>query len=187
VGGAGRLRGMGLDEVLRCLAEADGERRRPKLCGGRYLAVAYGDGFGLDVSRLRELGAGEFEVRGGASSFYDALDLLAGGLLAASGESAGELLDRLDDDGAADDGTPLAGIVSPGRRLLARVLLGYGGPMGLVTGRFAEDFYLGGALDEVPDGRFVLLASAAPPNQEFAPGVLELGRGEGDGGGPVGA
>jgi uncharacterized protein len=185
--GTGRLHGMELDEVLRCLAEADGERRRAELCGGRYLAVAHGDGFELDVSRLQELGAGEFEVSGGASSFYDALDLLVGDLVAAGGGSAEELLDRLDDDGAADDGTPLAEIVSPGRRLLAMVLLGYGGPINLVTGRFAEDFHLGGALDEVPDGRFVLLASAAPPNQEFAPGVLELGRGEGDGSGPAGA
>jgi hypothetical protein len=124
-----------------------GERRRAELCGGRCLAVAYGDGFELDVSRLQELGAGEFEVSGGASSFYDALDLLVGGLVAAGGGSAGEVLDRLDDDDAADDGTPLAGIVSPGRRLLAMVLLSCGGPMDLVTGRFAGDFYLGGALD----------------------------------------
>lgn len=160
--------------MLRCLAEADGGRLRPGLCRGRYLAVAYCDGFELDVARLRELGAEEFAVRAGASSFYDALDLLVDDLLDTSGESAEELLDRLDDDGAAGAGTPLAGIVSPRRRLLASVLLGHGGPMDLVTERFGEDGYLGEVLEAVPGGRFVLLASAAPPNQEFALGVLEI-------------
>ncbi|MGY0061632.1 hypothetical protein ACWY4P_34705 [Streptomyces sp. LZ34] len=168
---------MDLDEALRCLAEADGDRRRPDLCGGRYLAVAYGEGLELDVSRLRARGAEEFAARGGAGSVYDALDLLVDDVVAATGDSAEELLDRLDDAGPVnDDGPPLADIVSPRRRLLALLLLGFGGPMDIVTERFDEEHYLGGALAALPDARFVLLASAEPPNQEFALGVLDLGR-----------
>ncbi|WP_345575777.1 hypothetical protein [Nonomuraea rosea] len=172
---------MDLNEALHCLAETDGDRCRPELCGGGYLAIAYGEGLELDVSRLRARGVEEFAARGGAASLYDALDLLVDDIVAASGDTVEELLDRLDDDGPAkDDETLLAGIVSPRRRLLALLLLGFGGPMDIVTERFEEEFYLGGALADLPDARFVLLASADPPNQDFAFGVLELGHGEGE-------
>ncbi|MGP3975886.1 phosphoribosyltransferase [Streptomyces sp. 8N114] len=169
---------MDLDEALRCLAEAEGDQRRPELCGGRYLAVAYGEGLELDVSHLRARGVEEFAARGGAASFYEALDLLVDDFLAATGDTAEDLLDRLDDAGPAnDDRPPLADIVSPRRRLLALILLGSGGPMDIVTERFKEDSYLGDALADLPHARFVLLASAEPPNQDFALGVLELGGG----------
>ncbi len=168
---------MDLDEVLHRLAEADGDRRRPELCDGRYLAVAYGEGLELDVSRLRIRGVEEFAVRGSASSVYDALDLLVDDFLADAWETAEELLDRLDDAGPAEDDGPLGDIVSPRHRLLALILLGAGGPMTIVTERFEEDPYLGGILADLSGARFVLLASADPPNQDFALGVLELGAG----------
>ncbi|NBM14866.1 hypothetical protein [Streptomyces sp. GC420] len=63
---------MDLDEVLRCLAEADGDRRRPGLQGGRYLAVAYGEGLELDVSHLSALRAEGFAERGCAASLSGA-------------------------------------------------------------------------------------------------------------------
>ncbi|MEU5097986.1 hypothetical protein [Streptomyces sp. NPDC020996] len=168
---------MDVDEALRRLAEADGDRRRPEWCGGRYLAVAYGENLALDVEHLRSLGAERFAARGAAASLYDALDLLADDLVAATGEPVEDVLDPLEDDvSPAGDVPPLSEIVSPRRRLLALLLLGFGGPMDLVTERFEEEHYLGDALAQVPGARFVLLASAAPPHQEFALGVLELGR-----------
>ncbi|GAA4325931.1 hypothetical protein BJY14_006152 [Actinomadura luteofluorescens] len=170
---------MDLDEALRCLAEADGNRRRPELCAGPYLAVAYGEGLELDVSRLRAQGAEEFAARAGAASVYDALDLLAVDVVAATGDTVEELLERLEEDGPMDDGAPLTGIVSHRRRFLALLLLGFGGPMEMITARFEQDPYLGDALTDLPGARFVLLASADPPNQDFAFGVLDLGGGGG--------
>ncbi|MCO6006872.1 hypothetical protein NE236_17945 [Actinoallomurus purpureus] len=49
--------------------------------------------------------------------------------------------------------------------------------MDMLTERFEQDPYLGGALTDLPGSRFILLASADPPNQDFAFGVLELGGG----------
>ncbi|MGI5346648.1 hypothetical protein ACQEU8_00335 [Streptomyces sp. CA-250714] len=137
---------------------------------------AYGEGLELDVSHLRARGVEEFAAIGSAASLYEALDLLVDDFLAATGDTAGELLDRLDDAGPVKDDWPLlAAILSPRRRLLALILLGFGGPMDVVTDRFEEEFYLGGALADLPGARFVLLASADPPNQDFTLSVLELG------------
>ncbi|MEV0660748.1 hypothetical protein ACIBI3_11730 [Actinomadura luteofluorescens] len=167
---------MDLDEALRCLAEADGNRRRPELCAGRYLAVACGEGLELDVTHLRAQGAEKFAARAGAASVYDALDLVAVDVVAATGDTVEELVERLEDAGPMDDdGAPLADIVSPRRRFLALLLLGFGGPMEMITERFERDPYLGGALADLPGARFILLASADPPNQDFAFGVLDLG------------
>lgn len=175
---------MDLPGVLRCLAGADADPCRTAPRTGRYLAV---------VSFPEPLGDGEtyraedsILYDGEHASLHDALDRLAFHVAELTAEADLEDLlaafrSELDRGemgepgrGPAKQSAWIAGIDSAERRLLAYVLLGAMGPMNLVTEDFADDPYLGAALTHVEDARFVLLASAAPPNQDIALGVLEL-------------
>ncbi|MEV0086944.1 ankyrin repeat domain-containing protein [Saccharopolyspora sp. NPDC050642] len=173
---------MDPEEVLRCLAEADAGRLRPELCNGHYVLVEYTgehDHTPFDEDELDdefddfEDDEDEDELEyavgmavGDASSMYEALDLLA---------------NRIDDveDPEEHDQTeyrhPEAGVVeSPGRRLVARLLDGDFGAMGVVTTGFWNDPYLGRALIRFNGARFAFLTSAAPPHQELAYAIVEL-------------
>ncbi|WP_433179863.1 ankyrin repeat domain-containing protein [Actinoallomurus sp. CA-150999] len=161
---------MDIDEMLRCLIEADSERLRPELCDGRYAAVLYDeeaspeldDEFDDDDDPLHA------EVVGEASSVYDALDHVANVFCDFGEDTTEEILDEYEDEEELD------GIRTAGRRLLAITALGYMGPMDIVTDDHWNDHYLGKAPVLFPGARFVFLASAAPPHQEEAYAVLEL-------------
>ncbi|WP_407285084.1 ankyrin repeat domain-containing protein [Streptomyces sp. BP-8] len=178
---------LDLDAALRCLAEAEEDRRRPELCRGRYVVVAYEQGArdedfdedcddeGLDEDAEEALR--DVAVLGEAASLYDAFDLLAPGIVESfECDDAAEALEVLLDgrEETAEDRRRLAPIRSAERRLVASVLLGYAGPMDTETGRLSQGLYVGAAPLLFPGARFVFLSTAAPPHQEMAYGILEL-------------
>ncbi|CDR04713.1 ankyrin repeat domain-containing protein [Streptomyces iranensis] len=217
---------MDLDELLRCLAEAESGELREELTGGRYVVVQYNpEGTYFDDADLAELfgapapapapaptaGAefeeledeedAPFDVIGVAPSLYEALDLLGDELpdeewlteldeeewaaeaaefgedvFGTAAESAGSADDPDGSDG--EEGNEwlglLRGIQDPRRRSVVQLLCGVLGPMDFLTEEFAKDVYLGGVAIRLPGARFVMLASAAPPNQEVAFAILEL-------------
>ncbi|MCN9244048.1 ankyrin repeat domain-containing protein [Streptomyces sp. RY43-2] len=145
-----------------------------------------------------------FGVVGIAASFYEALDVLGEELgcdeetLAELDEEL-DLEDDEDDEDFEDDeggmdgqegqddedghadahrGSERAAVLtrirSPRRRAVAHLLIGGFGPMDVVWEDFEEDVYLGHVAAHLPGARFVMLASAAPPNQELAFAILEL-------------
>jgi ankyrin repeat protein len=147
---------MDLEEALRCLAEADAGPG-----DGRYAAISYSpDG----------------TLSGETTSIHAAFDLVAEHLITfAGGEDPAELVARLADfDDGLVDRLRVMGIPSPARQLVAAVLMDAAGPMRIVTDEHWRDYYLGEGPLAYPGARFVLLASAEPPNQEFATGILEL-------------
>jgi uncharacterized protein len=165
-----------LDDVLRCLADADAGRLNPDLCDGRYVAVTYDD---VEESSNLDEALAELPVaswRREASTLYEALDLLADHVVEVTGEDEPqELLARLTElDEELVDELREAGISSPPRQLLAAMLMDAGGPVDIVTEQHWCDAYLGESPLLYVGARFVFLASAAPPNQDFAVGILEL-------------
>ncbi|WP_345438811.1 hypothetical protein [Actinoallomurus vinaceus] len=162
---------MDIDEMLRCLAEADSGRLRPELCDGRYAAVLYDP----DEPSLEE--DDEFwdedepfygHVVGEASSVYGALDQLASEFAGYDADTTEEILEEYEDVDELD------GIQTAERRLLALSALGCLGPMDIVTDDHWNEHYLGRAPVLFAGARFVFLASAAPPHQEEACAILEL-------------
>src|SRR5947208_12989900 len=95
---------MDIDEMLRCLIEADSGRLRPELCDGRYAAVLYDedaspeldDEFDDDDDPLHA------EVVGEASSVYDALDQLANAFSDFDEDTTEEILDEYKDEEELD-------------------------------------------------------------------------------------
>jgi hypothetical protein len=153
---------MDVDEMLRCLAEADSGQLRPELCDGRYAVVV----FNPDGACLEE----ESQVVGEASSVYGALDELANAVICDHYES-----DLIQDVLAEREDAPaLPGIQTEKRWLLAQFALGLLGPMDVVTEDHWSDPYLGQVSLLFTGARFVFLASAAPPNQDEAHTILEL-------------
>ncbi|MER6010547.1 hypothetical protein [Streptomyces bluensis] len=147
-----------------------------------------------------------FDVIGTAPSFYQALDLLGEALgcdeeLAEldeeewAAEMAAELgMDVADEDeedeeesedgqGVADSNSELMAVFksirAPQRRAVVHLLCGYFGTMNFVTEDFEQNFYLGHVARRMPGAQFVMLASAAPPNQEVAFAILSLRPGDG--------
>ncbi|MER8161692.1 ankyrin repeat domain-containing protein [Streptomyces sp. NPDC094472] len=234
---------MDLDELLRCLAEAESGELREELTGGRYVVVQYDpEETVFDDAALEELfgvptpGTGaaapdavedldatedtdeesedeEFEDEDGAwfsligvaTSLYEALDLLGDelpdeeglteldeeewaeeaaefGAHVFSADVFGAAADAEDgEEGGESDGEEgnewlalLSGIRDPRRRSVVQLLCGVLGPMDFLTEDFEEDCYLGHVATRLPGARFVMLASAAPPNQEVAFAILEL-------------
>ena len=147
---------MDLEGALRCLAEADAGPG-----DGRYAAVSYGP---------------EGTLSGETTSIHAAFDLVAEHLIEFAGdEDPAELVAMLADfDNGLVDQLRGMGITSPARQLVAASLMDAAGPMRIVTDEHWRDAYLGEAPLAYPGARFVLLASAEPPNQEFAVGILEL-------------
>ncbi|MFI1850629.1 ankyrin repeat domain-containing protein [Streptomyces sp. NPDC020480] len=163
---------MDLNDVLRCLREAEADRRRPELCGGRYVAVAnryaHDDATPLPLDLFDGLDDEEGEEGeecdilaglGEAASVYDALDILASAALDEVGDPPDE------DDMREADLERLNGIGSPEHRALACLLMGYEGAMEVDTSAGAGWF---------AGARFVFLSTAVPPNQEADYGILEL-------------
>ncbi|WP_262702519.1 MULTISPECIES: ankyrin repeat domain-containing protein [Streptomyces] len=211
---------MDLDELLRCLAEAESGELREELTGGRYVVVQYNpEGTYFDDADLAELfGApapgtgvtdedGEefedeedayFDVIGVVPSVYEALDLLGEELpdeewlteldeeewAAEAAEFGEDVFGTAAENAGRTDGSDgeegnewldlLRGIRDPRRRSVVQLLCGVLGPMDFLTEEFAKDVYLGGVATRLPGARFVMLASAAPPHQEVAFGILEL-------------
>ncbi|AEM83000.1 ankyrin repeat domain-containing protein [Streptomyces violaceusniger] len=225
---------MDLDELLRCLAEAESGELREELTGGRYVVLQYDpEETVFDDAALAELfgapapGTGtaapdavpvpdatedtdeesedeEFEDEDGAwfsligvaPSLYEALDLLGDELpdeedlteldeeewAAETAEfGAHVFVTAAEDEGVKADGEEgnewlalLRGIRDPRRRSVVQLLCGVLGPMDFLTEDFEEDCYLGHVATRLPGARFVMLASAAPPNQEVAFAILEL-------------
>ncbi|MBO3679796.1 ankyrin repeat domain-containing protein [Streptomyces sp. NEAU-YJ-81] len=234
---------MDLDELLRCLAEAESGELREELTGGRYVVVQYdSEETVFDDADLAELfgvpapGTGaaapdavedpdaiedtdeesedeEFEDEDGAwfsligvaTSLYEALDLLGDELpdeddlteldeeewAAEAAEFGAHVFgaevfgaaaeDEDGEEGGEGDGEEgnewlalLRGIRDPRRRSVVQLLCGVLGPMDFLTEDFEEDCYLGHVATRLPGARFVMLASAAPPNQEVAFAILEL-------------
>ncbi|MFI8990815.1 hypothetical protein ACIG63_38405, partial [Streptomyces antimycoticus] len=249
---------MELDELLRCLAEAESGELREELTGGRYVVVRYDpEETVFDDAALAELfgvptpdtgaaapdavedpdaiedtdeeyedeGSEEeeyedededgarFSLIGVAPSLYEALDLLGDELPdeeglteldeeewaeeaaefgahvfgadvigaateAKDGEEGGEAGGEAGGGAEGEEGNEwlalLRGIRDPRRRAVVQLLCGVLGPMDFLTGDFEEDCYLGHVATRLPGARFVMLASAAPPNQEVAFAILEL-------------
>ncbi|MEV0201136.1 hypothetical protein [Nonomuraea sp. NPDC050691] len=185
---------LGLQEVLRLLAEADSGRLRPDLRDGRYAAVVHDqdgdlldddlDDADLDDTDLDDTGPGDdapedgeplcARVIGEATSIAAALDLLAGEVTSFDAGEPEEMLEEMEEEYEDEMPQVVGEIRSPGRRLLALVLAGYAGPLNIVTDRGWRDHYLGRAPLLFPGARFVFLASAAPPHHEEAYAVLEL-------------
>ncbi|MFJ2197943.1 ankyrin repeat domain-containing protein [Streptomyces violaceusniger] len=238
---------MDLDELLRCLAEAESGELREELTGGRYVVVQYDpeetvfdDGDLAELFGVPAPGTGaaapdavedpavedsdaiedtdeefedeEFEDEDGAwfsligvaTSLYEALDLLGDELPdeedlteldeeewaaeaaefgaevfgAAAEDEGGEGEGEGDGEGDGEEGNEwlalLRGIRDPRRRSVVQLLCGVLGPMDFLTEDFEEDCYLGHVATRLPGARFVMLASAAPPNQEVAFAILEL-------------
>ncbi|WP_421108068.1 ankyrin repeat domain-containing protein [Streptomyces sp. NEAU-S77] len=195
---------MDLDELLRCLVEAESGELREQLTGGRYAVVQYDyDEMSFDDADLAKFfgapapaDAGEtdeedededgasFALIGVAPSVYEALDLLGEEL--PDEESLTELDQEEWAEEAADFGADvvaegkdewvarLQGIRGPRRRSVAQLLCGVLGPMDFLTEEFEDDPYLGHVTARLPGARFVMLASAAPPHQEVAFAILEL-------------
>ncbi|MES4901112.1 MULTISPECIES: ankyrin repeat domain-containing protein [unclassified Streptomyces] len=160
---------MDLNDVLRCLTEAEADRRRPELSGRRYVSVAnryaHDDGAPLPLDLFDGIEDEEGEEcsilagLGEATSVYDALDILASAVLEEVGDPPDE------EDMREADLRRLDGIRSPERRALACLLMGYEGAIEVDTS--AGPGWLAGA-------RFVFLSTAVPPNQEADYGILEL-------------
>ena len=196
---------MDLDEVLRCLVEAESGELRKELTGGRYAVVQYDpDEWTFTEADLAELfGApapaaedtdeededededgASFALIGVAASVYEALDLLGEELpdeeelTELDQEEWAEEAAHFGADVVAEDGdewvAQLQGIRDPRRRSVVQLLCGVLGPMDFLTEEFEEDPYLGHVPARLPGARFVMLASAAPPNQEAAYAILEL-------------
>ncbi|SEC99094.1 hypothetical protein [Streptomyces melanosporofaciens] len=243
---------MDLDELLRCLAEAESGELREELTGGRYVVVQYDpEETVFDDAALAELfgvptpdtgaaapdavedpdaiedtdeesGDEEYEDEDGAwfsligvaPSLYEALDLLGDELPdeeglaeldeeewaeeaaefgahvfgadvigadvigaaaeAEGGEEGGEAGGKADGEEGNEWLALLRGIRDPRRRAVVQLLCGVLGPMDFLTEDFEQDCYLGHVATRLPGARFVMLASAAPPNQEVAFAILEL-------------
>ncbi|WP_039939181.1 hypothetical protein, partial [Streptomyces himastatinicus] len=190
---------MDVDELLRCLVEAESGALREELTGGRYAVVQYDpDELTFTEADLAELfGApapadaeetdeddwdededgASFAVIGVATSVYEALDLLGEEL------PDEEELTELDQEEWAEEAAEfgkdewadrLQDIRHPRRRAVAQLLCGVLGPMDFLTEEFEQDPYLGHVAARLPGARFVMLASAAPPHQEVAYAILEL-------------
>ncbi|MEY7972206.1 ankyrin repeat domain-containing protein [Saccharomonospora xinjiangensis] len=184
---------MNLEDILRCLVEADTGQRRAELCGGRYVVVEYTGDFephdldDLEEDLLEDEGDSLGAVTGEASSLYDALDAVAAAFADRYDDDPDELVgeyrdsdvDELDYEEWLDENdlpfVPLLReIRSPRRRILAYVLLGYHAPMDLVEENFTDDHYLGRAVVRFPGARFRFLLSAAPPHHEEAYAIVQL-------------
>lgn len=160
---------MDLNDVLRCLREAEADQRRPELCGGRYVSVAnrytYEDGAPLPLDLFDGIDDEEspecslLAGLGEAASVYDALDILASAALDEVGDPPDE------DDMREADLQRLDGIRAPEHRALACLLMGYEGAMEVDTSAGAG-WFAGASL--------IFLSTAAPPNQEADYGILEL-------------
>ncbi|NUP40676.1 MAG: ankyrin repeat domain-containing protein [Streptomyces sp.] len=160
---------MDLNDVLRCLKEAEADRRRPELCGGRYVSVAnryaYDDASPLPLDLFDGVDDEECEEcdiltgLGEATSVYDALGILASTVLDEVGDPPDE------EDMSEADLQRLEGIGSPEHRALACLLMGYEGAIDVDTSAGAGWF---------AGARIVLLSTAVPPNQEADYGILEL-------------
>ncbi|MGY0060996.1 ankyrin repeat domain-containing protein [Streptomyces sp. LZ34] len=160
---------MDLNDVLRCLKEAETDRRRPELSGRRYVSVAnrysHDDASSLPLDLFDGIDDEEGEecetlaALGEATSVYDALDILASAVLDEVGDPPGE------DDMREADLQRLDGIHSPAHRALACLLMGYDGAIDVDTSAGAGWF---------AGARIVFLSTAVPPNQEADYGILEL-------------
>ncbi|MEV5986329.1 ankyrin repeat domain-containing protein [Streptomyces sp. NPDC052051] len=84
--------------------------------------------------------------------------------------------DHADAHRGSGEAAVLARIRSPRRRAVAHMLIGSYGPMDVVWEDFGEEenVYLGHVAAHLPGARFVMLAEAAPPNQDVAFAILEL-------------
>ncbi|MDX3227576.1 ankyrin repeat domain-containing protein [Streptomyces sp. ME19-01-6] len=160
---------MDLNDVLRCLKEAEADHHRPELRGKRYVPVvnryAYDDATPLPLDLFDGIDDEEGEEcsilagLGEATSVYDALDILA----SAVSDEVGDPPDEQDMKEA--DLQRLDGIHSPEHRALACLLMGYEGAIEVDTSEGPG--WLAGA-------RMVFLSTAVPPNQEADYGILEL-------------
>lgn len=169
---------MDLRQLLDRLVEAETDSPDPEYVGRRYVLVGYGPG-----------GDRSGVVLGEADSVHAALDLLAAHFVRLFGEEPDpdELTASFRPAGVAEDdyerwlgddtrryAGSLRAIRTPRRRALAYYLIGLlSGPMDIVTGRHANDPYLGAAPLRYPGSRFVFLISAMPPTQDEAYGILE--------------
>ncbi|MER6434132.1 hypothetical protein ABT272_41615 [Streptomyces sp900105245] len=151
---------MDLDDLLRCLAEADSGKLRPELCDGRYAAVLYDP----DSAAARLVGE--------SSSIYAALDLLADETAASYGDNVVEEVLAEFWDEAVEAAPTLREIQAVNRRLLALAPLGYTSLLDIATLDHCNDPYLGDAPLLFAGARFVFLSSAAPPHHEEAYAVL---------------
>ncbi|MFJ2627631.1 hypothetical protein ACIO6T_30590 [Streptomyces sp. NPDC087532] len=187
---------MDCDELLECLAEAEAGNLRPELASGRFLVVAYLPGDGSGTAKLAEIlgvpaeaadrvnaaagdeGCCSFGVVGIVASFYETLAELDEELDFEDAEGGADGPDGEDDHTEAYRGSERASVLtrirSPRRRAVAHLLIGALGPMDVVWEDFEEDVYLGHVAAHLPGARFVMLASAAPPNQDLAFAILEL-------------
>ncbi|MFI9504869.1 hypothetical protein [Nocardia sp. NPDC052566] len=182
---------MDLDEVLRCLVEADAGRLRPELCERSYVVLEYVDRWSEcedngDIDWDDDFDPKAVEVSGAATSLYGAFDLLAE-MIARPGEDPESMTADVREPGVEEREyekwlggwelrhvSSLRRIHTPGRRMLAYYLMGIASaPMNLITENFQSDYYLGGAATMFDGARFVFLISAAPPHQDEAYAILE--------------
>jgi hypothetical protein len=173
-----------IEDILRCLADADADRRRPELCDGRFVYLArWPDDFRDPDDDYEDDDFARFEE----TSLYDALDRWASDIVAMlETDDSAELTEEHRNDVPERDydrwlwedllgyAPLLRDIHSPSRLILAYYILEIVGlPMSVDTTDFVAGVELDSASGQYHSARTLISMSAAPPHHDEWYAILQ--------------